>query len=193
MILPILSYGHSILRKKCIDIDKDYPELEKIINNMWTTLYSANGMGLAASQINQAVKLFIVDSKQVYDNLEEKDRESLFPDDKGIVETFIDAKITYRSEKTWVESEGCLSIPMVREDVQRPWDIEIEYLDRQFQKQKKHLSGETARAVQHEYDHTDGILYIDHINLLKRKLLSRKLIQISEGKVDTKYKMKFVK
>ncbi|MDP4206079.1 MAG: peptide deformylase [Bacteroidota bacterium] len=189
MILPIVSYGKSILRQKAKDIDKDYPYLKELIDNMWKTLYPADGTGLAAPQVNHSIKLFIVDSKVIYDNLEEEEREEFFEGDCGIKETFINARIIDYSEDKWIEKEGCLSLPTLSEDVMRPWTIVIEYFDRDFQKHTKTFSGTTARVIQHEYDHTEGKLYVDYVNPIKRKLLKGKLIKISKGQVKTRYKM----
>ncbi len=194
MILPILSYGHSMLRKKCEEIDEAYPELAVLIANMWETLYGANGCGLAAPQINQPIRLFLVDSKITFNNLEEPDRKKYFgPDDEGVVETFINAKILNRSAKDWTVEEGCLSIPHLSGDVKRPWEIEIEYLDRHLNKQVRKFAGTTARMIQHEYDHIEGILYLEYLNLLKRKLIKGKLEKISKGKLPASYPMKFLK
>jgi peptide deformylase len=193
MILPIVSYGNSILKKKCKNIEEEYPDLKKLIDNMWETLYSASGCGLAAPQINHSIKLFIVDTKTTYDNMKDDEREEYFSGDTGIVKEFINAKIIERSMKTHVEKEGCLSIPSLNEKVERPWSIIIEYYDVNFRKKKKVFSGYTARAIQHEYDHTEGILYIDHLKPARQKALGEKLQNISVGDVEVDYKMKFKK
>jgi peptide deformylase len=189
MILPVVAYGHSILRQKCIEISPDYPELAQLIDNMWETLYPADGSGLAAPQVNLPIKLFIVDSKEIFDRMKEEERVEYFEGDEGIQETFINAEIIEYSDEIWTEEEACLSIPEVAEDVKRPWSITIEYLNRDFQKQVKTFSGITARVVQHEFDHTRGKLYIDYVNPIKRKLLSGKMLRIAKGQVRTKYKM----
>ena len=189
MILPIISYGQSILRQKCKGITQHYPDLDKLIDDMWETLYPADGSGLAAPQVNHPINLFIVDSKQMFDRMEPEERIDFFVGDEGIKETFINAKITNYSDDSWIDYEGCLSIPTISEEVKRPWTITIEYLDKDFQKQVKTYSGTTARVIQHEYDHTEGKLYLDHINPLKKKLLVGKLTNISKGHIKTKYKM----
>jgi peptide deformylase len=190
MILPIVKYGQRILRQKCKPIDQHYPGLDALIADMWETLYPADGTGLAAPQVNHAIKLFIVDSREVYDKMEPDERVEFFVGDEGIKETFINAKITQHSDDLWVEKEGCLSIPSMSEDVERSWTITIEYLNKDFQKQTKTYSGITARVIQHEYDHTEGKLYLDYVDPLRRKLLEGKLAKISKGQVRAKYPMK---
>lgn len=193
MKLPILAYGHTMLREKCKEIDNSYPNLDTLIHNMWETLHGANGCGLAAPQVNLPIRLFLVDSKTTYEHMDDEERTTYFePGDTGIVETFINARITERSAKTWTDAEGCLSIPKLAEDVERPWSITIEYVDTAFQPQKKTFHGATARMIQHEYDHTEGILYLDYLKPLKRKLLSGKLNKISKGTIKAKYPMKHV-
>src|SRR5688500_7319898 len=145
MTLPILAYGHSILRQKCEDIGKDFPNLDILIKDMLDTMQNASGCGLAAPQIGQKIRLFIVDSKTTYDNLEQTDEANSFEiEDKGIIETFINAKIINRSEKSWEDEEGCLSIPGLKQPVQRSWAITIEYFNQQFERQIKTFSGTTA-------------------------------------------------
>ena len=191
MVVPIISYGHAILRSVCQDMDPDYPGLKEMIIDLTDTLDAANGVGLAAPQINKVLRMFIVDTQQVYDQMREEDRAAYFPGEKGIKETFINARIIKWSADTSMDSEGCLSIPTIVEEIERNWCIEIEYYDKYFKKQIREFSGITARAIQHEIDHTDGILSIDHLSPLKKKLLESKLKQISEGKVITNYTMKY--
>ena len=194
MQLPILSYGHDILRQPCTEIDATYPHLEKLIDNMWETMYAARGCGLAAPQVNVPVRLFLVDSKGTYQSMGEGHRADYFaPEDTGIVETFINATIIETSEETWIDDEGCLSIPVLTERVERPWSITITYQDRLLQQHTKTFYGATARMIQHEYDHTEGILYLDYLQPLTRRLLTGKLDKISKGRVKTRYPMKFVK
>jgi peptide deformylase len=193
MILPIVSYGHDILKKKCMDIDQQYPDLEKFIDDMWETMYPAHGCGLAAPQINHPVRIFIVDSTGFYKNMEQEDRDYFFDGDTGIKETFINAKITSYTEDVWIDEEGCLSLPTINEDVERPWGITISYVDRQFKKHKKNYYGLTARVIQHEYDHTDGQLFIDHLKTREKNQLKKKLKMISEGQIETGYIMKHLK
>lgn len=193
MKLPIMAYGQSVLRKKGVEITPGYPDLQTLIDDMWETLYVADGCGLAAPQVNHPVRLFIVDSLETYLKMEEEDRKEFFDGDQGIKETFINAKILEYSDDYWIEEEGCLSIPGLSEDVERPWSITIEYLDRNFLEQKKTFSGTTARMIQHEYDHTDGKLYLDHVRPIRKKLLKGKLQKITDGDVRVNYAMKFIK
>ena len=194
MQLPILSYGHSILRKKCTEVDITYPDLDKLITNMWDTLYGANGCGLAAPQVDVPIRLFLVDSKTTFEKMEDTAREQYFiNEDTGIIETFINATIIDESAETWVDEEGCLSIPALAEPVTRPWSITIEYLTREFKRQTKTFSGATARMIQHEYDHIEGILYLDYLKPLRRKLMHGKLEKIAKGRVKVKYPMQFAK
>jgi peptide deformylase len=155
------------------------------------TLDAAEGVGLAAPQIDEPIKMFMVDTARIYIRLHDENRASYFPEGKGIRELFINARITKRSVETSIDTEGCLSIPTIFEEIQRNWQIEIEYLDSQFQRQSGQFSGLTARAIQHEIDHTQGILFVDHLSPLKKRLLANKLRQISKGKVSINYPMIF--
>lgn len=189
----ILAYGHHILKQKCNDIEKDYPELDKLIADMWETMENANGCGLASPQIGLPVRLFIVDSKSTFDSLGEEDRKFYFPqDDKGIMETFINAKIIQRSEELWEDEEGCLSIPNLFYKVKRNWAITIEYYNRNFKKQIRTFSGTTARMIQHEYDHTEGVLYLDYLKPLTKRLMASKLQKILKGQIVPAYPMNFI-
>lgn len=191
MILPIVAYGHDILRQACAHVPADLPGIDHFIDNMWQTMYVASGCGLAAPQVNKPWRLFIVDSVQTYTKMDLRDRKRFFDTHGGIQETFINARITSRSATTWVEEEGCLSIPSIDGPVERSWSVTVEYLDRQFMPQLQTFSGSTARMIQHEYDHTEGILYLDYLKPLKRTLLKSKLQKIAAGKVKVKYPMKF--
>jgi peptide deformylase len=189
MILPIVPYGQSILRQKCKETDLQSPALKEFIDTMWQTLYAADGAGLAAPQVNLLIKLFVVDSTVMFNNMNEKERAQFFVDDEGIQEVFINARIVEYSDDKWVEQEGCLSIPAMFEAVERPWSITIEYVDGQFNPQIKTFTGTTARVIQHEYDHTQGKMYIDYVKPLRRKLMGSKLTKITKGLIKTKYKM----
>ncbi|TZF83262.1 peptide deformylase [Pedobacter sp. BS3] len=190
----ILAYGHPILKQKCKDIEPSYPKLNNLIADMWETMNNANGCGLAASQIGLPIKLFVVDSKTTFENLEEQDRQTYFgKEDNGITETFINAKILERSEETREDEEGCLSIPGLSQKVSRNWTIKIEYFNKDFEKHTKTFSGTTARMIQHEYDHTEGILYLDYLKPLTKKLIASKLKQITKGQIKPEYPMKFVR
>ena len=194
MILPIVAYGHPILRKVAHDIDENYPDLDKLIEDMWETMYGSNGVGLAAPQINKSIRLFVIDSAQIFTNMDEKDKEEEnYPDAPGLKQVFINAHITEEAGNDWNYNEGCLSIPKIREDISRAEEITIEYFDEKFQKYKKTFNGITGRIILHEYDHIDGKLFIDHISPLKRKLLKRKLDDISKGNIKVDYKMLFPK
>ncbi|MCC7401833.1 MAG: peptide deformylase [Chitinophagaceae bacterium] len=190
MILPIVAYGHPVLRKVCKDISPDYPGLEKLISDMWETLYASNGVGLAAPQVNRDIRLFIVDSIQIFENLDEEDKGK-YPDEPGIKQVFINAHIAEEDGEEWVYNEGCLSIPKIREDIYRRQAVWLRYQDENFQSHKKLFAGLTARVILHEYDHIEGKLFIDHISSLKRKLMKGKLNDISKGKVNVDYKMLF--
>lgn len=194
MRLPILSLGHKILKEKCENISPAYPKLDQLIADMWETMQNANGCGLAASQIGHPIRLFIVDSKSTYESLDGPERLEYFDvNDKGIMETFINAVIIERRGLYWEDNEGCLSIPYLSQAVKRPWEITIEYFTPDFKKQIRSFSGTTARMIQHEYDHTDGILYLEHLSPLTRNLMATKLKQIMKGQIKTKYPMKFIK
>lgn len=182
MILPIVAFGDPVLKKKGAEISKDYPELDKLIENMKETMYRASGVGLAAPQIGLPIRLFVIDSTLMVD---EDDEET------GIKETFINAQILEENGPEWAFEEGCLSIPFIREDVYRKPKIKISYLNEKFEPQVKEFDGLTARVIQHEYDHIEGILFTDRIKPLKKTLLKKKLQKISEGQVRTDYKMKF--
>jgi len=189
----ILAYGHNILKQKCSDIEKSYPELDKLIADMWETMQNANGCGLAAPQIGLPIKLFVVDSQTTFENLNETDRKIYFSqNDTGIMETFINAKITERSGRIWEDEEGCLSIPNLSQTVQRYWTITLEYYDSDFKLHIQNFSGATARMIQHEYDHTEGVLYLDYLKPLTKKLIEGKLKKITKGQIRTKYPMKFI-
>jgi len=192
MILPIVAFGHPVLRKMCEDITPDYPKLQELIANMWETMYGSSGVGLAAPQINRPIRLFVVDSEQIINSLEEDERSD-YPGDNGIKAVFINAHIVETDGEEWPYNEGCLSIPKVREDVYRPESLTIRYVDENFQPQEKTFTGITARVIFHEYDHIDGKLFIDHLKPLKRRMIKGKLEDISKGKISVDYKMVFNK
>jgi peptide deformylase len=192
MILPIVAYGADILRKKALDIDPDYLNLEKLIADMWETMYASNGVGLAAPQINKNIRLFVMDSAQIFEHQEE-DEKGQYPDEPGVKKVFINAQIVEFGGDDWSYNEGCLSIPKIREDILRPEDVTIEYLDENFQPHTETFNGITARIIQHEYDHIEGKLFIDYLKPLKKKMLKGKLNDISKGKIKVDYKMVFPK
>jgi peptide deformylase len=192
MILPIVAYGSPILRKVCTDIDANYPDLDKLLANMWETMYNSNGVGLAAPQINAPIRLFMIDSEQIFANKED-DEELDYPDTPGYKGVFINAKVISLAGKEWSYNEGCLSIPKIREDVFRHEEVTLEYQDENFTTHTQTFNGITARIILHEYDHIEGKLFIDYLKPLKKKLLKRKLDDISKGKMNVDYRMIFTK
>jgi len=192
MILPIVAFGSPVLRKVSKEITPDYPDLNKLIEDMWETMYNSKGVGLAAPQVNRDIRLFVMDSVQIIEGLDEEEQKD-YPNDKGYKGVFINAKILSLNGEEWAYNEGCLSIPKIREDVYRREKVAIEFVDEQFQPQTKIFNGITARVVLHEYDHIEGKLFIDYLKPLKRKLLKRRLDDISKGNVSVDYKMSFPK
>jgi peptide deformylase len=192
MILPIVAYGASVLRKETKEISSNYPNLKELISDMWETLYASSGVGLAAPQINKGIKLFIVDSTQIFENLEENEKGK-YPDAPGIKKVFMNAKIKNLTGEDWAYNEGCLSIPKIREDILRPAEIEIEYVDEEFVQHTEKFNGVSGRIIQHEYDHTIGKLFIDYLKPFRKKMLQGKLNDITKGKISVDYKMTFIK
>lgn len=192
MVLPIVAYGSPVLRKVCVDIDPGYPQLDKLIEDMWETMYNSKGVGLAAPQVNRDIRLFLIDSLQIVEAFE-KDEKEEFPNDHGYKGVFINARITAINGEEWPYNEGCLSIPKIREDVYRQEQVTISFLDEKFELHTMTFGGITARVILHEYDHIEGRLFIDLLVPLKRKLLKRKLDDITKGKINVDYKMSFSK
>ena len=192
MVLPIVAYGNPVLRKMGKDITPDYPELNKLIADMWETLYNSKGVGLAAPQVNKDIRLFVIDSVQIIENLEEDEKDD-FPGDLGYKGVFINARISNVDGEDWPYNEGCLSIPKIREDILRKERVTIKFLDEEFNEHSKTFIGVTARVILHEYDHIEGKLFIDYLKPLKKSLLKRKLDDISRGKVSVDYRMSFNK
>lgn len=190
MNLPIVAYGHEALRKKTVDIDKDYPQIDKLISDMWDTMYNSNGVGLAAPQVNRAIRLFVVDTAQMFTNMDD-DEKAEYTDAPGYKGTFINAHIVELDGEEWAYNEGCLSIPKIREDIMRQETVTLEFMDENFEEKTQTFTGLTARVILHEYDHIEGKLFIDYISPLKRKLMKGKLTDISKGKVNVDYKMLF--
>ncbi|WP_445749123.1 peptide deformylase [Polaribacter sp.] len=189
MILPIVAYGDPVLRKKSEEISKEYPNLQELIANMKETMYNASGVGLAAPQIGKAIRLFVIDASPFADDddLTKEENEVL----KNFNRVFINPKIIKEEGEEWSFNEGCLSIPDIREDVWRQPTITIEYQDEQFEKHTEKLTGLAARVFQHEYDHIEGVLFTDRISSLKKRLLKKKLENISKGKIKADYRMRF--
>jgi peptide deformylase len=192
MILPIVAYGHPVLRKVCSDISPEYPDLSKFIGDMWETMYASNGVGLAAPQVNKDIRLFVMDSTQVFENMEDEDRQE-YEDAPGIKQIFINAHIKSLDGEEWAYNEGCLSIPKIREDIKRHEEVILEYQDENFEKHTETFTGITARVILHEYDHIEGKLFIDYLPPLKKKLMKGKLDDITKGKISVDYKMVFPK
>ena len=184
MVLPIVAFGAPILRKKCKEITPDYPELATLLANMWETMYNAKGVGLAAPQINKAIRLFLIDTTPFFDD-EEETEEVI------VKQAFINARILEETGEDWDFNEGCLSIPEIREDISRKSQITIEYMDEHFQQHTETYDGLTARVIQHEYDHVNGILFTDRVSALRKRMIKGKLMDISKGKVDVAYKLRF--
>jgi len=151
------------------------------------TMYESNGVGLAAPQINKNIRLFVVDSAQIFSNAEPEDKT--YPDAPGIKQLFINAQIIELSGKEWVYNEGCLSIPKIREDVTRHETVKMRFMDENLVEHIQTYTGMTARVILHEYDHIEGKLFIDYIKPLRRKMLQGKLNDINKGKVKVDYKM----
>jgi peptide deformylase len=192
MILPIVAYGSPVLRSVAEDIDPDYPGLEKLLADMWETMYNSNGVGLAAPQINKSIRIFVMDSEQIFANDEDGDTDE-YPDGPGFKGAFINAHITALDGEPWLYNEGCLSIPKIREDILRNESVTLNYVDENFKEHTRTFNGITARIILHEYDHLEGKLFIDYIKPLKRTLLRRKLDDITKGKIRVDYRMVFPK
>ena len=178
MKLPIVAYGDPVLKKKCTEIDQNYPDLSALIANMFETMYHASGVGLAAPQIGLPIRLFVIDTQSD----EEKDR---------FKKVFINAEILEETGEAWAFNEGCLSIPDIREDVWRKPNVTIRYRDENWVEHTENLSGMPARVVQHEYDHIEGRLFTDKLPILRKAMLKGKLDAISKGNVHTDYRMRF--
>ncbi len=183
MILPIVVFGHPTLRKPTQEIDKDYEGLSQLVDDMYDTMHKSEGVGLAAPQINRAIRLFVVNFEPM---LEEEDLKNEKPED--LIKVFINPKIVEFSGDSWAFNEGCLSVPGMREDVSRPEKILIQYYDKDFNYIEEQYDGMKARVIQHEYDHLEGKLFVDHLSKLRKKLLSRKLMSIAKGKYNVGYR-----
>ena len=192
MVLPIVAYGNPVLRKVGSEITPGYPGLQKLIDDMWETMYNSKGVGLAAPQVNKDIRLFVMDSIQILENLED-DEKNNYPGDEGYKGVFINAKVKELDGEEWPYNEGCLSIPKIREDILRKEAVTIHFFDENFAEHNKTFNGITARVILHEYDHIDGKLFIDYLKPLKKNLLKRKLNDISKGKVSVDYRMSFNK
>jgi peptide deformylase len=190
MVLPVIAYGHPILRKVSEDISPDYPGLQQLIADMWETMYRSNGVGIAAPQVGKSIRLFVVDTVQIVEGFDEEDKAA-WPLEKGIKQVFINAHKVEESGQPWAYNEGCLSIPKIREDVKRAAQVQLRWMDEHFQPHEASFSDITARVILHEYDHIEGKLFIDYLAPLKKRLLKKKLDDISSGKVKVDYRMVF--
>ena len=192
MILPIVAYGDPILKKECEEIDENYPNLKQLISDMFETMYKAKGVGLAAPQIGKNIRLFIVDGSPFAEDEEDEDD----PRAEGIEnfkKVFINPIIEEEDGREWPFQEGCLSIPKIRENVSRKPDITVSFYDENWELKEESYSGYAARIFQHEYDHIEGILFTDYLSPLKRKLIQKKLNNITNGEIEIDYKMRFPK
>ncbi|MBG6132331.1 peptide deformylase [Aquimarina sp. EL_43] len=189
MILPIVAYGDPVLKKKGKEITKDYPKLSELLDNMFETMYNAHGVGLAAPQIGLPIRLFIVDAEPFSEDeeLSKEEADRL----KNFKKVFINATILEETGEEWAFAEGCLSIPEIREDVFRNETIKIHYFDENFVEHTETYGGLAARVIQHEYDHIEGVLFTDKLSSLKKRLIKGKLANISKGKINSEYRMRF--
>ncbi|MDO4695483.1 peptide deformylase [Porphyromonas sp.] len=179
MKLPIYLYGHPILREETIEIDAKYPDLKKLIEDMYETMYDAEGIGLAAPQIGKAIRLMVIDADVLAED---------FPECKDFKKVFINPKITKHNDEEVSLNEGCLSIPGIQEKVSRPTEITVEYLDEELQPQTIDLTGFAARVFQHEFDHIEQTLFTDRISPMRKQMIKSKLSKISQGQVNCHYR-----
>jgi peptide deformylase len=182
MILPVVAYGHPVLKKVASDITPDYPDLKQFLSDLWETMYQSDGVGLAAPQVNRSIRIFVIDASA----FEEK-----YPEARDFKKAFINAHIYKEEGEDWSFNEGCLSFPGLREDIVRKPVVYIRYLDENFQEHDERFEGVVSRIIQHEYDHIEGIVFVDRISSLKKMLIKGKLADITKGNVDVDYKMTF--
>jgi len=187
MILPIYIYGWPLLRKKSEDISSDYPELQSLIDDMFETMYQAEGCGLAAPQIGLNIRVIVIDGALMADEKKPDDMLRTFK------KVLINPEIIERTGEEWTDNEGCLTFPKLRESVKRPSKVKIKYMDENFQPHCEEYNDMSARIIQHEYDHIEGVFFVDRISPLRRKLITAKLNSIAKGKVDCSYKIKVYK
>ncbi|MGB0915795.1 MAG: peptide deformylase [Crocinitomicaceae bacterium] len=191
MILPVVAYGDPVLKREAEEIDKDYPELKKLISDMFETMYEASGVGLAAPQIGKSIRLFIVDASPFAEVEEGEDPDPMAEGLEDFKKVFINPIIEEEKGEEWGFNEGCLSIPKLREEVFRKEKVVLSYYDENWVLKEEEFDGYAARIIQHEYDHVEGILFTDHLSTLKKRLINKKLQNISKGDVHVDYKMKF--
>jgi peptide deformylase len=191
MILPIVAYGDPVLKKEAEEIDKDYPELKPLIEDMFETMYEASGVGLAAPQIGRSIRLFVVDGSPFAERDEDEDEDPRAAGMEGFKKVFINPIIEEEEGKEWGFAEGCLSIPKIREEVLRKERVRLSYYDENWDFHDEWFDGYKARIIQHEYDHIEGVLFTDHLSVLKKRLLTKRLANISQGIVNVDYKMRY--
>lgn len=184
MILPITAYGHPTLKKVAKEIDKDYPELEKLVEDMYETMYETSGVGLAAPQVNLPIRLLVLDATPFADEI---------PEAEGFKKVMINPEIVEQEGKEWSFNEGCLSVPDIREEIVRKPNIRIQYYDENWKFYDETYDNVMARIIQHEYDHLEGIMFVDRVSSIRKVLLKRKLNDISTGNISVKYRMLFPK
>jgi peptide deformylase len=191
MILPIVAYGDPVLKKEAEEIDKDYPNLSQLIEDMFETMYEASGVGLAAPQIGRSIRMFIVDGSPFAEKDEDEEEDPRAKDMEDFKKVFINPIIEEELGAEWGFAEGCLSIPKIREEVIRKEKVRMSYYDENWNFHEEEFDGYKARIIQHEYDHIEGVLFTDHLSVLKKRLLTKRLANISQGVVNVDYKMKF--
>ncbi len=184
MIIPIVAFGHPVLKKKALPIENNYPDLQELITNMFETMYAANGVGLAAPQIDLSIRLIVIDGSAL-----SKD----YPETDGFKKVFINPEILEESGENRLYNEGCLSVPEIHEDVSRKERVKLRYFDETFAERIEEFHGMRARIIQHEYDHLEGKVFIDRLSPLRRTLLKKRLSDIAQGKKTGAYKMRFAK
>jgi len=182
MILPVVAYGHPVLKRVADPVSPDYPDLAQFIADLWETMYESDGVGLAAPQVNRSIRVFVVDASAFAEK---------FPEAEHFKKAFLNAKIYLEEGEEYPFNEGCLSFPGLREDILRKPVIHIRYMDENFLEHDERYDGVIARVIQHEYDHTEGIVFVDRIPTLKKMLLKRRLSDISKGNVEVSYRMIF--
>ncbi|MCF8231110.1 MAG: peptide deformylase [Bacteroidales bacterium] len=182
MVLPIVAYGHPVLRKRAREVEQNEPKLDQLIQNMWETMYYSEGVGLAAPQVNQSLRIFIIDATPYSNQIAGAE---------NVRHTFINPQIVQREGEVDMMEEGCLSIPHIREEVARKYAISIQYYDADWNFHDEYYSGMLARIIQHEYDHIEGILFTDHLSTMRKTMLRSKLSNISKGRVEVEYRMIF--
>lgn len=191
MILHIRAYGDPVLKKVAEDIAPEHPQLEGLIADMFETMYAANGVGLAAPQIGESIRLFVVDTHAGSDDEDGEQAPEGSEEEPRLKKAFINPYIVEEEGEEWGFEEGCLSIPGVREMVYRQPRVVLQYMDEQFKEHEETFEGFAARVIQHEHDHLDGVLFTDHIPALRKRLIQGRLRDISKGRTDARYKMRF--